>query len=185
MRKIFLFMMTTVDGYFEGPNCELSWHNVNAEFNAFAVEQLNEVDLLLFGRKTYDLMASVWPTEKGKGADPITAGKMNNTNKIVFSHTLGALEWEHTELRTSVDAEEIKKLKEQQGKDIAIFGSSNLCISFLRAGLLDEIRIMINPVLLGKGHTLFQGLEEEIQLQLINSRSFNSGNMLLSYKVIK
>ena len=185
MRKIFLFMMISVDGYFEGTHRQLDWHNVDAEFNTFAVQQLAEADLLLFGRKTYDLMASYWPTGQGKADDSMVAERMNTTKKIVFSRTVTEIHWQNTELRTSVNPNEIKKLKEQSGKNIAILGSSNLCISFLEAGLLDEIRVMINPLVLGEGHTFLTGLHKKVSLLLTETKTFKSGNVLLYYKVIK
>ena len=84
MRKIFLFMMVSLDGFFEGPDHELDWHNVDAEFNEFAAEQLNEVDTLLFGWKTYELMAGYWPTELAKQDSPVIAEKMNSLPKLFF-----------------------------------------------------------------------------------------------------
>ncbi len=88
MRNLFLFVMVSLDGFFEGPNREIDWHNVDEEFNEFAINQLNDVDTLLFGRVTYQLMASYWPTQSAKESDPIVADKMNNLPKIVFSKTL-------------------------------------------------------------------------------------------------
>jgi len=88
MRKILFFMLTSLDGYFEGLNRELDWHNVDEEFNEFSIEQLNSVDILLFGRVTYEMMASFWPTPRAIETNPIVAVKMNSKPKIVFSRTL-------------------------------------------------------------------------------------------------
>src|SRR5215467_3033415 len=151
MRKVFLFMMITLDGFFEGPDQDIGWHNVDEEFNDFAIKQINEVDTLLFGRVTYQGMASYWPTPFAKENDPIIADKMNTISKIVFSTTLEQAEWNNSRLVKEHIGDEVSKLKQQPGKDIAIFGSSDLSVSLLRMGLLDELRIMVNPVVLGSG----------------------------------
>ena len=122
MRKLFAFNMVALDGFFEGPNGEIDWHNAdNEEFNEFAIEQTGEVDTLLFGRKTYQLMASYWPTETAIKADPIVADLMNRLSKIVFSRTLESVEWNNTRLIRENSQNEIKELKAQQGKDIPKF----------------------------------------------------------------
>jgi dihydrofolate reductase len=151
MRKVFLFMMVTLDGFFEGPDHEIDWHNVDEEFNEFAIDQLNEVDALLFGRVTYQGMASYWPTPSAKENDPIIADKMNTIPKFVFSKTLDKVEWSNSRLVTENIAGEISQLKQEQGRDLALFGSANLAVSLLQMGLIDELRIIVNPVVLGKG----------------------------------
>ena len=183
MRKIFLFMMVSLDGFYEGQNGDISWHNAdNKEFNEFAVQQTSEADLLLFGRKTYELMESYWPTEAAKRDDPIVAGLMNSTPKIVISNTLKQVEWGNTRLVKENVFEEISKLKEQPGKDIAILGSSELTVCLTNLGLVDEFRIMVNPVALGYGKSLFQGLGNKLNLKFIKSKTFGSGNILLYYQ---
>lgn len=184
MRKIFVFMMVSLDGFFEGPDHELDWHNVDAEFNEFATEQLNDVDMLLFGWKTYELMAGFWPNEAGKQESPAIAEKMNALQKIAFSRKAQKVEWQNTRLITGNVGGEVTKLKNQPGKNIAIFGSSNLCVSLIQMGLIDEFRIMVNPVVLGKGHTLFNGINDKLNLKLLKTRTFNSGNVLLYYQPI-
>lgn len=174
-------MMISLDGYFEGPNHELDWHHVDEEFNDFAIEQLNEIDTIIFGKVTYEMMASYWPTEAGIKDDPGTAEKMNSLPKIVFSKTDLKPEWNNTKLMQ--DVQDLKALKEQPGKDLAVFGSSNLCVSLIKAGLLDGIRVMVNPVVLGQGHTLFAGLDQKLELKLEKSREFKNGNVLLTYEV--
>jgi len=181
MRKVFLFNMTTLDGFFEGPNQDISWHNVDAEFNEFAIDQLKQVDTLLFGRVTYQGMASYWPTELAISDDPVVAGLMNSLPKIVFSRSLQKAEWSYTSLVNSNVAEEVSKLKQQPGKEIAIFGSSDLAVTLAESGLIDEYRIIINPVFLGKGTPLLKGITDKLNLQLLKSRTFKSGNVLLYY----
>jgi dihydrofolate reductase len=182
MRKIIFFMLTSLDGYFEGPDRDINWHNVDDEFNEFAVQQTGEFGALLFGRVTYELMASYWPTELAKRDDPIIAGLMNNLPKIVFSKTLEKVEWENTRLVKDNFVEAISNLKQEMGKDIAIFGSSDLAVTLIKHGLVDEFRIMVNPVILGDGKPLFQGINEKLELKLIKTRTFKSGNVLLYYE---
>jgi dihydrofolate reductase len=182
MRKVFLFMMVTLDGFFEGPDHDIDWHNVDEEFNEFAIDQLNEVDALLFGRVTYQGMASYWPTQFAKENDPIIADKMNTIPKFVFSKTLDKVDWNNSRLVKENIAGEVSQLKQQQGRDLAIFGSANLTMSLLQMGLIDELRIMVNPVVLGKGKPLFTGIHDKVKLKLIKTRTFRSGNVLLSYQ---
>jgi len=182
MRKIFLFMMVSLDGFYEGQDRDISWHNAdNEEFNQFAVQQTSEADMLLFGRKTYELMENYWPTEAAKRDDPIVAGLMNNLSKIVVSKTLDSVGWENTRLIKENVAEEISTLKRQPGKDIAILGSSELTVALTNMKLVDEYRIMVNPVVLGDGKSLFKGLENKLNLKFLTSRAFHSGNVLLYY----
>lgn len=177
-------MMVSVDGFFEGPNHEIDWHNVDSEFNEFAIAQLQNIDTILFGRKTYELMAHYWPTDVAKD-DPIVAGLMSTTAKIVFSKTITSPSWNNTKLiRTNV-GNEITRLKKQKGRDIAIFGSNNFAVSLIRLHVLDEVHLMINPVALGKGNQLFQGLGRKVGLTLHATRTFTSGNVLVTYGVKK
>ena len=184
MGKVYLFMMVTLDGFFEGPNHDIDWHNVDEEFNEFAIQQLNEVDTLLFGRVTYEGMASYWPTQFAKENDAAVADKMNSVPKIVFSRTLDKADWSNSRLVKENVAEEVSKLKQQAEGDLAIFGSSDLTVSLLQMGLVDELRIMVNPVVLGNGKRLFEGLGDKLKLKLLKTRGFRSGNVLLYYQPI-
>jgi dihydrofolate reductase len=180
MRKIFSFMMATVDGYYEGPNQEFDFWVVDDEFNEFSVEQLDEVDVLVFGRVTYEGMAAYWPTPAAKEDDPRVAARMNSLPKIVVSRTLDKAEWANTRLVNA--PEELEALKRQPGKDIAILGSSDLTASLLQIGLVDELRIMVSPVLLGAGKSVFRTASDRTGLTLKKSRTFNSGSVLLYYE---
>lgn len=182
MRKVIFFNLTSLDGYFEGPNRDINWHHVDEEFNDFAIQQTGEFGALLFGRVTYELMASYWPTESAKRDDPEVAGLMNSLPKVVFSNTLDKVEWENTKLVKGNYAEEVSKLKEQPGKDIAIFGSSDLAVALIDLGLIDEFRIMINPIVLGGGKPILYGIKSQLELNLIKVKQFKSGNVLLYYE---
>ncbi|MDE1857051.1 MAG: dihydrofolate reductase family protein, partial [Candidatus Micrarchaeota archaeon] len=190
MRKIKLFMMVSLDGFFEGPNHDLSWHNVDPEFDRFAVKQLESSNLILFGRRTYQLMEAFWPKAaddpKISGDNMKVADFMNNTDKIVFSRKGIRINerknWRNVRLMKSVDADEMRRLKRMPGKDIIILGSNGLCVSLMRKRLVDEFGIMINPVSIGRGTPLFKGLGKKIKFELLGVRAFNSGNILAYYR---
>ena len=151
MRKLFSFNMITLDGFFEGPNGDIEWHNTDEEFNDFAIDQMGSVDTLLFGRKTYQLMASYWPTDVAVQSDPIVADLMNRLSKVVFSRTLESVDWNNTRLIRENAGQEIRNLKMQQGKDMAIFGSANLISTVMdgidhNAMLVDRIHDQRNQV---------------------------------------
>jgi len=182
MRKVIFQMMVTLDGFYEGLNGDIDWHNVDKEFNEYAIDLLNSIDILLFGRKTYQMMAGYWPTPDAVKNSPVIAGKMNSLSKIAFSRTLTTVEWENTRLVKDNIPEEMAKLKRLPGKDIAIFGSSDLALTFIEHGLIDEYRIMINPVVLGAGKPLFLGIKTKLNLELAKRRVFKSGNVLGYYE---
>ncbi len=175
-----MFNMMSLDGFFAGPNGDISWHYVDKEFNDFAVQQLDEAGTLLFGRVTYQLMAGYWPTQAARTGDPVVAGRMNDMQKIVVSRTLPRADWENTRVVKDNVEGEILRLKKTSGKDIAIMGSSVLLAGLMKAGLVDEIRIMVNPVILGAGRPLFAG--GAARLKLLWCRAFRSGNVLLTYR---
>ncbi len=182
MGKIIMFNMATVDGFFSGPTGEIDWHHVDDEFNEFAIAQLNAAGGLLFGRATYDVMASYWPTDMAKTDDPIVANKMNTLPKIVFSRTLDRADWNNTRLVKGSVTEEIAKLKQQSGQDWFLFGSADLASTLTHFGLIDEYRVMVNPVILGGGRPLFKGVEDRLNLKLVSAKTFRNGNVLLCYQ---
>ena len=174
--------MMTLDGFFEGPNRDIGWHNVDAEFNDFAIEQLDSMDLILFGRVTYELMASYWPAESAIKDDPVVASKMNSISKIVFSKSLREAVWNNTRLVRENTTDVIRDLKKQPGEDIGVFGSADLVSFLMREKLIDQFRIIINPVILGGGNPLFKSGVSIPKLKLVRTRTFTSGNVLLYYE---
>lgn len=190
MGKLFIFMMVSLDGFFEGPSHDLSWHNIDEEFNAFSSKQLNEIGVILFGRRTYELMASYWPSHEAEAeGDTDITKKMNSLPKVVFSSTLKRAPWggsdDNIKLIKNNIAPEVARLKQKYSQDLAIFGSSELGLSLLKLELIDELRIMINPVVLGKGNAVFSGLRDKLKLRLVTARTFRSGNVLLYFQPIK
>jgi len=182
MRKVIFFMLTSLDGFFEGPNGDINWHRVDDEFNEFAIAQLNAVEILLFGRVTYEMMASYWPTPEAIASDPVIAGKMNSLPKIVYSKTLSYVEWQNTRVINKNFVEETWMIKRQPGREMIIFGSSDLAVTFIDNHLIDEYRIMINPIVLGGGKSLFKGIHKILNLNLLKTKTFKSGNVLLFYE---
>jgi dihydrofolate reductase len=161
MRKLSAFIATSLDGYFEGSNQEIDWHNVDDEFNQFAIDQINTIDTMLFGRRTYELMASYWPTPQAQSDDPEIAEKMNSYPKFVFSKSIPDATWQNTTLLRDAETE-VSKLKQQSGKGLMIFGSVNLVGNLAKSGLIDEFRILVMPVALGEGHSLFGDLGQRL-----------------------
>jgi dihydrofolate reductase len=183
MRRLVAFIVTTLDGYHEGADGEFDWPVVDEEFYDFSVEQLDTLDMVLFGRRTYLGMASYWPTPAAAESDARIAPRMNAIEKGVVSRTLGTAEWGPTRVFRSVD--ELAALKQEPGGEIAIFGSSTLTASVLAAGLLDELRVMVHPVLLGAGNSLVSNGGVRTKLALTRTREFDSGNVLLYYEPLK
>lgn len=182
MGKLVLFNMMSLDGFFEGPSGNIDWHNVDSEFNEFAIEQLNNAAALVFGRKTYELMASYWTGADALKDDPVVAGLMNNIPKYVFSKTLWKTDWKNTNLINEDALNVCRELKKNLHNDIFIFGSSQLASSLIDAGLIDEFRVMINQVILGGGKSLFKLRTGSIKLSLKRTMVFSSGNILCVYK---
>lgn len=182
MGNLILFNMMSLDGFFERKNKALDWHNVDEEFNEFALEQLNEADNLIFGRKTYELMVEYWPTKKALSNDSGIAERMNGIAKNIFSKTLDTTNWENTKVFQNDVLKVVPELKKSSDKDILILGSANLSETLIQNGLIDRYRIMINPIILGMGNPLFPNLKNQMDLNLIHTKSFKSGNVLVEYK---
>jgi dihydrofolate reductase len=178
MRRVIVSNVASLDGFFETPDKKLDWVVTDAEFFDYAKAMLRAADTLLFGRATYEHMANYWPTAP---ADEI-ADQMNNLAKIVFSRTLQKVEWNSSRLAEKNPREEVSKLKKQPGKDIVVLGSATVASSLLQAGLVDEYRVILQPVLIGRGNPLFKDIAERMQLKLISARPSGSGAVLLSYQ---
>ncbi len=185
MRKVTVFNFVTLNGYFKGPNGDISWHKHGAEENEYASEMLKSGNTLLFGRVTYEMMASYWPTPVAIKNNPIVAEGMNNADKIVFSRTLKKAGWNNTWLVKDNIEEEIKKMKQMPGKDMTLLGSGSILTQFAEQGLIDEYQIMVDPVVLGDGTSLFTGIKHMLNLKLTTTRTFKSGVVLLCYQPVE
>jgi dihydrofolate reductase len=185
MRKLTIFNFITLDGYFEGPNRDISWHYHNAETDEYAIEMLKYGSTLLFGRLTYELMAGYWSSPDAIKYAPLVAEGMNKADKIVFSRTLKKAEWNNTRVVIGDIGEEIKKMKQMPGKDMAVLGSGSIVTQFAEQGLIDEYQIMVDPVVLGDGTPLFKGIKHRLDLKLTSTRTFKNGVVLLCYRPIE
>lgn len=184
MRKIVVFNLISIDGYFAGEDGNIDWHNADDEFNKFGVEQTKTFGTIIFGRTTYQLFESYWPVvlkdPKTSPDDLEIAQTIENAEKIVFSKSLTDVTWKNTKLFHEINPEEVKKWKESNDKDMVIFGSGTIVQAFTKLGLIDEYRMLVNPVILGKGKPMFKDVDQ-MKLKLINTRTFGNGNVLLSY----
>jgi dihydrofolate reductase len=188
MRKVILSEMISLDGFFAGPNGEIDWHIVDEEFNQYAIDLLNTVDTILFGRVTYQLFESYWPAAatnpSTSKSDLEIAHKINNITKVVFSKTLKKTEWKNTKLIKEIIAEMILKMKRQPGKNIVIYGSGSIASTFMNLGLIDDYLLFVNPVVLGSGKPLFKNIKDRHNLLLANTKTFKSGVVLLDYQPV-
>jgi dihydrofolate reductase len=184
MRKLIMWNVITIDGYFEGnQNWDLSFHQSvwGPELEKLSLEQLQSADYLVFGRVTYEGMAAYWTGAEAETSEQEVAKLMNSIPKLVFSKTLKSAEWNNTTIISENASDEILKLKEQGGKDMYVFGSANLSETFINDHLFDEYRIGIAPVILGNGRPLFkQGIAAN-NLSLISTQQLATGGVVLKY----
>ena len=185
MRKVIVFNLVSLDGFFAGVDGNIDWHVVDAEFNKFAVEQTKTFGTIIFGRTTYQLFEDYWPIAltdpKTSSGDRKIAQIIDDIGKIVYSTTLKKVGWRNSRLFKKVNPDEIKKLKRKKGKDMVIFGSGTIVQAFTDLGLIDEYRLLVNPVILGRGKPLFKNLNDKLKLKLLKTKIFRSGNVLLCY----
>jgi dihydrofolate reductase len=177
MRKIVAGLIMSLDGVVEDPQ---NWHfpYLNDEFGAAVGAQMEGADTLLLGRVTYEGFAAYWPQQ---GDDVPLAAHMNTIPKLVASTTLQTVAWQNSSLIAGDVAEELTKLKAQPGKNISITGSVVLVRSLLRAGVLDELMLLVHPIVIGKGQKLFEDMDESIPLTLAESKTFSTGVLCLTY----
>src|SRR6266536_3807388 len=169
MRKIVAGLFISLDGVYEAPNL---WHfpYFNDEMGQEVGAQMADSDTMLLGRQTFQEFASYWPQQS---SDVPPADFMNNTPKVVISSTLKAVdEWQHSTLISGNVAEELRKLKEQPGKNIGITGSGTLVRTLLRDGLLDELHLLVHPIVVGSGKRLFDDTSGKVPLTLVESKTF-------------
>jgi dihydrofolate reductase len=186
MRKVVLFAGVSLDGHIEGPNRDIDWHMVDEELHSYFNEQIAAMGAILSGRVTHELMASFWPTAD---QDPSSTAAMvefsriwRDKPKIVFSRTLDHADWNTTVLHDVVP-EEIQALKAQPGGDMALSGA-DLAAAFMRHDLIDEFRIHVHPILIGRGKQLFATLDARTdrRLRLVETRTIGNGVVLLRYE---
>jgi dihydrofolate reductase len=186
MGKLSTYTFISLDGYYKGENNDISWNKHGQEENAFAGESANATPggaTLILGRVTYEMMASFWPTPMAAEMMPEVARGMNNARKIVFSKTLQDVSWKNTTLLKGDLFAEVKRLKETTPHDMTILGSGSIVTQLASYGLIDHFQIMLNPVTIGQGTSLFQGTP--LNMKLTNTRTFPSGVILLGYDPVR
>ncbi|MCG3154740.1 MAG: putative protein YyaP [bacterium] len=185
MQKLIAFNHVSLDGYFTDANGDMSWAKADpndTEWNAFVTENASGGGTLVFGRVTYDMMASFWPTPAAMQMMPAVAERMNNLPKVLFSRTKDKALWNNTKLIKDNIAAETRKLKEAPGDGMVILGSGTIVAQLAQEGLIDEYQVVVNPLILGKGRTMFDGVREKLALKLTKSRTFGNGNVLLCFE---
>jgi dihydrofolate reductase len=184
MRRLTVFNQQSLDGYFTDALGDMSFaHNPvqDPEWEAFVRGNASGGGELVFGRVTYELMAGYWPSPAAAERDPVVAKAMNDLPKVVFSKTMKRAEWSNTRLFGDDLPAALAALKREAGKDLVIMGSGSVVAQAARAGLVDEYQLVLVPVALGSGRTLFEGLERRARLRLIERRAFRNGNVALRY----
>ncbi|HEV8507749.1 MAG TPA: dihydrofolate reductase family protein [Chitinophagaceae bacterium] len=183
MGKLLVYNFVSANGYFKGLNEDISWahQNPSQEESDFAAENAQGGAVLLFGRKTYEMMVSYWPSPEAKKNNAGVAEGMNKAEKIVFSKTLKKADWNNTRVINDDIIGEVKELK-QSGKVMTILGSGSIVNQLAEAGLVDEFQVMIHPVAIGSGTPFLKDINKKIELVLTKTRSFKSGIVLLCYQ---
>lgn len=186
MGRLIYSMSLSLDGFVETPSRSLDWVLIDEELHSFFNDEAREMSAFLYGRRMYQLMVDYWPTAE---TDPAATPAMlefariwKDTPKIVFSRTLPRVEWNSRLVRDGA-AEEVARLKAQPGFDMAV-GGPTTAATLMRAGLIDEVRLYVHPVILGAGTPFFPALDDRIGLKLLETRTFDSGVVYLRYKTV-
>ena len=180
MSKLVVFNHVTMDGYFTDAKSDMSFahrQEQDPEWESFVTSNAGGGGVVVFGRITYELMASYWPTPMAAQQMPVVAERMNNLPKVVFSRTLDRVSWQNTQLLKGDLLSEIRRLKQAPGP--------GLIAQLAPHGVIDEYHVIVNPVILGSGRTMFEGVKDSLQLKLTSNRTFKNGNVLLSYEPLK
>ncbi len=189
MRKIVLFLHQSLDGYCATAEGGLDWIPYNEAFEKYAERIVQSVGIALYGRVTYELMKGYWPTllndPSASEHEREHAAWIENIEKIVFSNTLVSEDWNNTRVISTNVEEEVKKLKEGEGKDLVIFGSPTLAFSLMQMDLIDEFQFTVSPVILGQGMTFIRKIEKRCNLELVSSEQIEGGVVALHYRVIR
>lgn len=181
MKEITAFVFITLDGYYKGPDEDISWHKHGMEESEFSAENLKTGNILLFGRKTYEMMASFWPTQTALDMYPVVAQGMNSAEKIVFSKTLQTPSWGPVKVISENLIDEMRRLKQLSSRNMTLLGSGEILKQFAAAGLIDKYQIMVDPVAIGHGESIFKGINPALSLKLTGTRAFRDGCVLMEY----
>ena len=183
MSKLIVFNSVSVDGYFTDTKGDMSWaHQNDPEWQEFTNQNASGDGVLLFGRVTYDMMASFWPTPQASQQFPEVAQRMNSAQKVVASRTLDKPSWQNTRLIRNDLPSEVRKLKAGNNEGIVILGSGTIVSQLAQENLIDQYQFVVVPIVLGAGRTLFEGMKEKLRLARTGSRAFKNGNVLTTYE---
>jgi dihydrofolate reductase len=183
MRSLIVFNHVSLDGYFVDKKGDMRWaHKQDPEWNEFVAGNARGGGVLLFGRVTYEMMAGYWPTPMAAQNSPAVAEHMNNLQKVVFSRTLDKASWNNTKLVKGDLATEVRKMKQESGEGLVIMGSGTIVSQLAQEGLIDEFQIVVCPIVIGSGRTLFEGVKEKLDLKVTKSRTFGNGNVYTCYE---
>ena len=188
MRKIITTTWVTLDGFIAGPNGEMDWVGeiYDEAMGLYESELISSADTLLLGRVTYQSFAGSWPhvpdNPNVSENEKEYARRLNAMRKIVFSRTLESVEWNNSTLRKEVVPEEIEQLKQEQGRDMLIYGSASIIQTLTNHGLIDEYQVLVQPLILGGGKPLFQDIHHQVKLKLVNSKTHPSGVVVQFYQ---
>ncbi len=182
MRKLTSFTFITLNGFYKGLNEDTSWHIHGGEAAEFSRKSSGSGNVLLFGRKTYEMMYSFWPSPMAAQHFPEVAVNMNKAEKIVVSQTLTSASWNNSSVLKGDLVTEITKLKSTPGNDITILGSGSIITQLSDAGLIDTYQLMIDPIILKEGVNIFNGIKNNVSIQLKDVTVLkNDGVMLATY----
>ena len=184
MTTLTSFTSVSLDGYYADARGDMSWAHAapdDDEWNSFVSGNASGGGALLFGRLTYEMMASFWPTPMAAQQMPVVAERMNSMPKYVASRTLTSAAWSNTSVLPGDLVSAVDALKRKPGPGIAILGSGSVVAQLAGAGLIDTIQIVVVPIILGGGKKLFEGVSASIPLHLRDSRTFRNGNVVLTY----
>jgi dihydrofolate reductase len=183
MGKLVVFSSISLDGYFTDAHGDMGWaHRPDPEWDGFVAGNARHDGVLLFGRVTYEQMASFWPTPVALQMAPDVANCMNQASKVVFSRSLKEAEWSNTRLVSDGMLDAVRALKSETPQDLVILGSGNIVSQLAQANLIDEYQTVLVPIILGSGRTLFDGLDHRQPLRLTQSRAFANGTVVLWHK---
>ncbi|MEO8433885.1 MAG: dihydrofolate reductase family protein [Pyrinomonadaceae bacterium] len=186
MRKLLVFNSVSADGYFTDKNSDMSWaHKNDPEWDEFVAENSQSGGELLFGRITYEMMASFWPTPAAADLFPVLAEQMNKLPKVVFSRTRDKVSWQNTRLLKGNLVDEVRQLKQEPGEHMVIMGSGSIISQLAGENLIDEYQMVVNPIVLGADRTMFEGFKGSLNLRRTTWRMFGNGNALICYEPVK
>lgn len=185
MRRLAVFNSITLDGYFTGPNGDMRWAYgglPDPDFDAYVAGNASGGGQLLFGRITYQMMAAHWPTAEARRDMPEVADGMNALPKVVFSRTMEQASWSNTTVAKGDLAAAVRRMKAESGPDMTILGSGSIVKQLTEARLVDEYQLVVHPVVLGTGRTMFEGLATPLTLTRTDARTFPGGKVVLHYE---